>query len=193
MAADRRALIVGTMLIVPLALASKGIPTARRWQAAFVDSVRARVDERQRGNNAVRALPKLRAALVAQRSAAEEIGAPLSDSTSPAVAAAMLASLIDSMAAEAGVRVTSLELSADTTRRAAVVPIRVRLTGACDVAGLMALMQSIESARAPVAVRELSVAAADPASSEMRPEVLHLDAVVESIAGRASVNARGAP
>jgi hypothetical protein len=181
---DRRALGLGAALIVPLIVGARGLPAASAWQSAYVERARERIAARDRGEEATRVLPTLRAALAEQRSRLARSGAALADGGPPAAAAATLGSLVDQIANDAGIRVVSLELHAETGAHADLVPLGVRLIAVSDIAGLMALVRAVDGARVPLAIRELDVTAADPASADDRAEVLRLDLVITSLARR---------
>ena len=106
---------------------------------------------------------------------------PLTGS-SPASAAAELASLVESLADSARIKIGYLQLKADSGSKAPITAISVRLNGLADVGGLAALLRAVEGNNRPMIVRELSVVPADPAGSDTRPEVLRVDLLVEGLA-----------
>jgi hypothetical protein len=106
----------------------------------------------------------------------------LIQSSSPADAAAQLASIVGATADDARVQVGALQIKYDTTAKNALVSASVRLSATSDIRGLAAVLSGIESGAPLVVVRELSVTQSDPSITDDRPEQLHFELTVESLA-----------
>lgn len=180
-AKDRRALAVGGIVISTTVLLGRGIPAWREWDEA----ARRGVEE------SWRELALTQSALAVRRSNESERGqlARQLDSlsgaylhaTGTAVAGASLATLVSNLASESGVRVTSASVRPDSATKAAFTRIAVRISATGDVEGLSEYLGSIESSEQLLAVRELSVAQADPAAPDSRPEALRFEILVEGL------------
>jgi hypothetical protein len=107
--------------------------------------------------------------------------ATLSGASSASIAAD-LASLLDDIAATAGVKIASMQLRADSAPPRSLASVGVRLTGTTDVSGLAELLRLTEVADTMLVVRELSVSQPDPVAPRTRPEALHVELLVETLA-----------
>jgi hypothetical protein len=179
---DRRTLGIGIGLIVTLVVLSRGVPalrlrladqvardTALRGRLAFVREAQQKIAPMR---DSLRARDRRLAALNSQ----------LITATTPNAAAAMLGALIEQIADDVDVRVSSLELRADSSSRAAVIRVTVRASGEGDVRGLSAFLKAVECQSEPMVVRTLAAASSDPLGGDDKVEVLRFDVTIEGLA-----------
>ena len=179
---DRRTLIVGALVLMPLILGGKALPAALEWQqrqTADAALIVRKVAELQASR---RILPALRDTLIARQARLARVDSLLLRSGSLASAAAELASLVESLADSTRVKVGYLQLKTDSGTRGTIATIGVRLNGLSDVVGLGAFLRAVDGSIRPLIVRDLSVVPADPVSSDAKSEVLRVDLLVEGLA-----------
>jgi hypothetical protein len=99
----------------------------------------------------------------------------------PAAIAAQLASVLEDLADDNALKVTAMQLRADTVATAGLARVEVRVTGITDIIGLAGLLRAIESDETPLVVRDLSVSQPEPVGSDARAEALRVDLLVASI------------
>jgi len=179
---DRRTLVVGAAVLLPLVLAGKVLPAALDWQRRRLEDATVLLGNVAESRARRLSFPALRDTVVARRTRLERFDKLLFGGASLYAAAAELASLVGALADSAPMKVGSLQLRTDSVAHARIVPISVRLSGLSDIAGLAAFLRAVEGAARPLIVRELFVVPVDPSASDQRPEVLRIDAVVEGLA-----------
>lgn len=181
-ARDRRTAILGASAVGSLIAVSRGLPALAEWERVRVAAsgdVVARVSS-ARAN--ARMLSVLKDSLHARRDRLAAIDSAMLTGTSSAAAVATLASSLDEMAMRARVRVTAMQLRADSATAGSIARVAVRVTGTTDVAGLAAFLRAVEGSDAPLAVRELTVSQPEPAAPDSQPEALRIEVLVEGIA-----------
>jgi type II secretion system (T2SS) protein M len=187
---DRRVLSVGALTISLLVGLSRGLPALRAWERARMTEARTAALQLAELRNGVASLPLMRESLVVRRARLAAIDSLLPAGASPSAVAAAIASILEQSADDNAVKLTNLQLRADSTVRVGLVRVSVRLSGVTDVSGLAGLLRSIEAAETPLVVRDLSVSQPEPAAPDSRPEALRFDVLVAGI-GRISPNTRG--
>jgi type II secretion system (T2SS) protein M len=187
---DRRVLSVGALTISLLVGLSRGLPALRAWERARMTEARTVALQLAELRNGVESLPLMRESLVVRRARLAAIDSLLPAGASPSAVAAAIASILEQSADDNAVKLTNLQLRADSTVRVGLVRVSVRLSGVTDVSGLAGLLRSIEAAETPLVVRDLSVSQPEPAAPDSRPEALRFDVLVAGI-GRISPNTRG--
>lgn len=188
-ARDRRVLLVGALTISLLVGLSRGLPALRTWEQDRAMTARAAVEQLAEARVGLGALPLLRDSLMVRRARLAAIDSVLPAGPSPSAVAAAIASILEQSADDNAVKLTTLQLRADTTVRAGLVRVSVRLGGVADVTGLAGLLRSIEAGETPLVVRDISVSQPDPAAPDSRPEALRFDVLVAGI-GRVLPSAR---
>lgn len=189
-ARDRRVLLVGALTISLLVGLSRGLPALRAWERAQMTEARTAALQLAELRNGVASLPLMRESLVVRRARLAAIDSLLPAGASPSAVAAAIASILEQSADDNAVKVTNLQLRADSTVRVGLVRVSVRLSGVTDVSGLAGLLRSIEAGETPLVVRDLSVSQPEAAAPDSRPEALRFDVLVAGI-GRISPNTRG--
>jgi hypothetical protein len=110
-----------------------------------------------------------------------QIDSVLLTGPTPAAIAADLASNLKDLADDTSVRVTGLQLRADSVAVAGLVRAEVRITGITDVTGLGEFLQEVEGGATPLVVRDLSVSQPDPVGGGTKAETLRVDMLVVGI------------
>lgn len=181
-ARDRRTLMAGVGFIGGLFVFGRGIPALRAWQNAREAEAVAASAELVAGRIARRSVGELGDSLRARQARLAAMDANLFIAPSPAAAAAAVASTAEQVADDAHVKVSALQLHADSVAVGTMTQVSVRMTATCDVYGLLALMRGLEGGDALLAVRELSVSQPEPMAPDSKPEGLRLDITVSALA-----------
>jgi len=186
---DRRTAIAGITTVGSLMLVSRGLPALREWertQLADAGDVIGRVSSTR---IKLRALPSLRDSLARRQHDLAALDSAIFTEASSAAGVAGLAAKLDDMASNAGVKIATLQLRADSAPQRAIARIGVRMTGTTDVAGLSELLRLADTTDTLLVVRELSVSQAEPAAPQTRPEALRIELLVEAMARIAAAHA----
>jgi hypothetical protein len=184
---DRRTLAVGSAILALLLIVGRGLPASRRWigskHAAAIDVLR----DASAAERGVHVLPVLAESLRARQERLALLDSVLLHGATLAEAGASLASVVADFADNHSVRIAFVQVRPDSSAREGLARVAVRASGVGDIAGLMALLQDIESDSPMLAVREMAITQPDPAAPESRAEALHFEVLVEGIA---SIRAR---
>jgi hypothetical protein len=181
-AKDRRTAVFGVVVVGSLFGFSRGLPALREWERARVADATDLAAKASSARANVRMLGPMRDSLSARKQRLAVIDSTMLSGTSAAAAAADLASSLDDIATSSRVKVTSMQLRADSAVAGALTKVAVRVSGTTDVTGLAAFLRAVEANEAPLAVRELTVSQSDPSAAPNKPEALHVDVVVEALA-----------
>ncbi|MGH7649039.1 MAG: type II secretion system protein GspM [Gemmatimonadaceae bacterium] len=176
---DRRALQIGALVIGALLIGGRGIPAWLRWEHHAQSIAGAAALDLARQQAALIDQGAARDSLAARRKRFESLRSTWLDGDTPAAAGAELAGQISSAGEHAGVTVGALDIRVDSTSSQPFVPVRVHATATGDIQGIASLVAGIEGARLAIAVRTLSIDAADPAPLPNRAEVLRVELTVE--------------
>ena len=181
-AKDRKTAIFGIVTVGSLIGLSKGLPALTEWERVRVAEATDAMARASSARANVRMLSALRDSLRSRRQQLAAIDSTLLSGTSSAAAAADLAASLDEMATHARLRVSAMQLRADSAPVGAITRVAVRVTATSDVAGLAAFLRATEGGDTPLAVRDLFVSQPEPASPATKPEALRIDVLVEGIA-----------
>jgi type II secretion system (T2SS) protein M len=181
-AKDRRTATVGIVTVGLLIGISKGLPALAEWENARVAQAADATARASAARANVRMLSILRDSLRSRKERLAAIDSALLSGTSAAAAAAELATLLDQMATRARLKVTAMQLRADSAPAGSLARVAVRVTAMSDVTGLAAFLRAAESSDTPLAIRELLVSQPEPAAPQSKPEALRIDVLVEGIA-----------
>jgi hypothetical protein len=180
-ARDRRTLTIGASVVLPLFAAGRGLPAILDWQRTRLRDAIAIAQQAAHVRAAARVTAVLRDSVRARRERLAAIDSLLITGPTPGAAAASLASTLETLADSAPMKVTTMQLRADTAAADALSIVAVRITGFADVAGLAAFLRAVEGGDVPLAVRELSVLQPDPGGIDAKPEILRVDVLVEGL------------
>ena len=179
---DRRTLVVGVVAIVGLFATARGVPAAVEWERREV--VAATLLRQQLATATLRStrLNAYRDTLVSRQTTLSGFDSVMLSGASPAAAASALASELDDLADSVGLRITGMQLRADSSATSSLLEVAVRLVGVTDVVGLASFLRAIDGGATPLAVRELAVAQPDPGAAASKAEALRIDVLVAGLA-----------
>jgi hypothetical protein len=187
---DRRTLIVGVSAVGVLLALGRGVPTLVQWQSAQRAEAATISTDLAVARAGARLMPQLLDSLRSRQARLAAIDSAMLGGSTPAAAAAGLASALQDIAADASVKVSAMQLQADSAGTGGVVQVGVRVTAVSDVYGLLALLRALEGGRTLLAVRELAVTQPEPAAPASKQETLRLDVMVVGLARIAAEAAR---
>ena len=178
---DQRTLGVGVVTIALLMVVARGIPAVRAWEA---DRLREAIETATQLTSirvGRRQLSAHRDSLVARRARLASVDSTLLSGASTSAVAAALASSLEDLSDHNAIKVTSLQIRADSVARGGMTRVDVRPSGIADVVGLAGLLQEIEAGAMPLVVRELDVSQPEPTAADNKPEALHIDVLVSGV------------
>jgi hypothetical protein len=181
-AKDRKAAMFGIVTVGSLIGLSNGLPALAEWEGTRVAEATDAMARASAARANVRMLSALRDSLRSRKAQLAAIDSTLLSGTSSAAAVADLAASLDEMATHARLKVTAMQLRADSALVGSIVRVAVRVTATSDVAGLAAFLRATEAGDTALAVRELFVSQPEPAAPDAKPEALRIDVLVEAIA-----------
>jgi hypothetical protein len=181
-ARDRRTLIVGGSVVGTLFLLGRGLPRLNEWQSSQITEAATLANDLTAARSGARLMPALRDTLRARQARLSALDSAILTGPTSSAAAASLASALEDLATEASVKVSAMQLQADSPAAGALVQVGVRMTAVADVYGLLALMRAIEGGRQLLAIRELAVTQPEPAAPSNKAEQLRLDLTVVGLA-----------
>ena len=165
-ARDRRALILGGVVIAAAVLSLRAVPWGVRRAAGSYVELRERAGLLARTREEMAALPMLR-----------DSAATLSQAL-VALAPQLLSGRMNLAAARAPARVERLDPMPDSTSNGRLGRVRVRAALETDVRGLVALIRAIDAGDEVLRLEELHVEAPDPAAVNRGPEILKVEVTV---------------
>jgi hypothetical protein len=180
-ARDRRTLTIGSFAIAFLVVVARGIPALRSWDADRKAEAYSAAQRLASLRDGLAMLPTLRDSLRLRRDRLVALESSLLVGASPSAIAANLASELEDLADDNAVKVTALQLRADTVATGGLARVDVRFTGIADVYGLAGFLRAAESDSTLLVVRDLSVAQAEPTAADGRPEALRVDMLLAAI------------
>lgn len=189
-ARDRRALAIGIATVLVLVIGSRGAPAWHRWTRDARAEASALTAEAARARAAVRNAATVRDSLAVRDLRLDELASAILEGETAAGAAGSLAEQLSNAAAEANVRLGSVQLRADTTSRGAFTRVSVRADFTGDIVGVAAMLYVLEGGAELLSIRELSITQPEPAAGDDRPEMLRVSLVIEGLARRATAGAR---
>lgn len=178
---DRRALVLGGVILVLAFAVARGIPTwASTWSTSGERAAmerRALVDARA----IVAAEKAMRDSLLARRARLHLVWPSVIDAPDPSAAASRLSALVSTAATNAGIAVGSVAMRSDTSTIRGLNRPRVVVDARGDVSGLMQFLLLLEMGPPLMHVTALTVAQAEPGGAG-RAEELRLTLGVEAVA-----------
>lgn len=178
---DRRTLLIGLGVVATLLVMARGIPTLRSWEVNQESAAQSAGQQLAALRAGLRTLPTLRDTTRARRDRLAGLDSAMLRGASPPAIAAGLASALEDIADDNSLKVTTMQLRADSLVTAGLARAEVRITGTTDVVGLGAFLRAVESDATPMVVRDLSVSQSDPTASDNRPDVLRVDVLVVTV------------
>lgn len=178
---DQRTLGVGVVTIALLMVVARGIPAIRAWEADRLREARETATQLASIRVGRRQLSALRDSLAARHARLASVDSTLLSGASTSAVAAALASSLEDLSDHNAIKVTSLQIRADSVARGGMTRVDVRLSGIADVVGLAGLLQAIEAGAMPLVIRELDVSQPEPTAADNKPEALHIDVLVSGV------------
>jgi hypothetical protein len=179
---DRTTLVVGSAIVATLFVAARGVPALTRWQTMQRDEAVAMANELGDARLAQRLGPLMRDSLRAQRARLAQLDSSLLVAATPAAAASALAETLGELAKDAAVKVSAMQLSADSASTRSIAHVSVRMMATADIYGLAEFLRGVETGRELLAVRELAVSQPEPVAPPNKPEALRVDITVSGLA-----------
>lgn len=180
-ARDRRVLAVGAAVCLTLLGASRGVPALRGWTRDARASAAQLVAETASAQRSLARTKETHDSLKARGARYFALGPRLLDGETVAGGGGALASLVSDAAAEANLRLGSIQVRPDSAGSGAFTAVAVRADLTGDIAGIAAMLATLERGPARLAVRELSITQPEPAAGDDRAEVLRIALLVEGI------------
>jgi hypothetical protein len=181
-ARDRRVLVIGGVTIGLLVGLARGLPALLAWQHDRVADALTLTTQARAARAEVKWLPSRRDTLRARKARLAEFDSVMLSGVSSSAAAAQLASTLGDIADEAPLKVSAMQLRADSAQAGTIAPVAVRVTGTTDVAGLAGFLRAVETGTTPLLVREIAVTQPDPLAPDNKIENLRVDILVEGLA-----------
>jgi type II secretion system (T2SS) protein M len=178
---DQRTLGAGVITIASLIVVARGIPAIRAWEADRLREAREAATQLAAARVGRRHLSALRDSLAARRARLASIDSTLFSGASTSAVASALASTLEDLSDHNAVKVTALQIRADSVARGGMTRVDVRLSGITDVVGLTGLLQAVEGGTMPLVIRELDVSQPEPTAADSRPEALRIDVLVSGV------------
>ena len=180
-ARDKRVLAIGASVCLTLVVAARGVPALRGWTRDARASAAQLAAEMANAQRSLVRAKETHDSLKARGARYFALGPRLLDGKTAAGGGGALASLVSDAAAEANLRLGSIQVRQDSAGASAftLVAVRADLTG--DIGGIAAMLATLERGPALLAVRELSITQPEPAAGDDRPEALRVALLVEGI------------
>jgi hypothetical protein len=181
---DRRALFAGVAVIGGLVFALRGAPAWWRWRGEVRAAAAEAIERDQAVKEVVAGFSQSLDTLGVRIGALREIGPAFLSGATSTEAASMLASVVGEMARSSLVRIDAIELRADSApaTKLAMPHVRAEVQATADIAGLAALLQTLERGPLLLSVRRLSVRAAAVDAPPNQVESLTIQLTVEGLA-----------
>ena len=178
---DRRALIVGAASIGGLVFVGRALPAWRRWQADVIASAQSASAAAARDRVLALNARAIHDSLHARSARLAALSPTWLSEDSPAAASAALAALVTRAATDAAMTLGALDLRTDSVGHEPFVPVHVRLSVTGDIQGLATFVAALDRGPCALNVRSLDVQAGDPAAPAQRPEVLHVELLIDAL------------
>jgi hypothetical protein len=178
---DRRTLTVGLGVVLSLITIARGVPALRAWEGDRRAEAQAAAEQLAALRSGVGTLPALRDSVRARQARLAALNSSLLSGASPSAIAANLASALEDLADDNALKVTAMQLHADSVATAGLARVDVRISGITDITGLAGFLHAVEGNTTPLVVRDLSVTQPEPTASDAKAEALRVDMLVAGI------------
>ncbi|MDB4913988.1 MAG: hypothetical protein JWM95_1632 [Gemmatimonadetes bacterium] len=176
---DRRALILGGVVMLAVIALARGVPAVAQRYAAVRERASLATQRADRAQRAVRNASRTQAALRQVRAELATYDSALIQGNTPDGAAAELMQLVTEAAAAGDARVGSIQVAADTTGpRTTLAPVTARVTMSGDLMAVATMLQTLEAGPELLSVRELHISQSQMVRGQ-QVEVLQADLLVE--------------
>jgi type II secretion system (T2SS) protein M len=178
---DRRTLVVGFGIVLSLVSLARGVPALRSWDADRRTEAQSAARQVAALRDGLKILPALHDSLRARDGRLVALDSSLLSGASPSAVAANLASALEDLADDNALKITAMQLHADTAATERIASVAVRINGIADVTGFAGFLRAVEGNTTPMVVRALNVSQPEPIASDTKAEALHVDILVASI------------
>ena len=177
-ARDRRALIVGGLVVVGAALMLRVLPMALREVSDARAMLRERATLLARTRYEMASLPRLRDSAAVLSQALIALAPQLLSGATEAEAGADLSSRMNLIASRAPAKIERLDAIRDGNANGRLGRVRLQAALETDVRGLVALLKAIDAGNEVLLLDELHVEARQPGGAERGPELLRIEVTV---------------
>jgi len=177
-ARDRRALIMGGLVIAVAVLGLRVLPAGVRHALSARDALHERAILLARTRAEMDLLPALRDSAAVLSQALVALASQVLSGSTAAEAGADLSGRLNLAASRAPARVERLNPLPDSTSDGRLGRVRVQLAVETDVRGLIALLRSIDAGAEVLKLDELRVEAPEPVAVRRGPEILKVEVTV---------------
>jgi hypothetical protein len=154
---NRRVINAGVAASFFLVLGFRAVPTWWRWRADVRATAAEAIAQERRVASVVGGFSQSLDSLGARVGRLKRLGPAFLTGATPAEAASMLAALVGEAARTSLVRIDGIEIHVDSARGADMPHVRVEAEAVGDVAGLAALVHTLEQGPTLLAVQRLAV------------------------------------
>jgi hypothetical protein len=175
---DRRALILGGIVIAAAVLGLRVVPAGIRRATAAHALLRERAGLLARTRAELASLPGLRDSAAVLTRALVALAPQVLSGSTPAEASADLSGRMNLAASRAPARVDRLDPLADSSGAGRLGRARVRAALQTDVRGLVAFIRAIDAGDEVLKLDELRIEAPEPGAPDRGPEVLRVEVTV---------------
>jgi type II secretory pathway component PulM len=177
-ARDRRALIVGGLIVVAAVFVLRLVPSVLRTALAAHGTLRERAALLARTRNEMASLPRLRDSAAVLSQALVALAPQVLSGSSAAEAGADLSGRMNLAASRAPAKLERVDALPDSNENGRLGRVRVHAALETDVRGLVALLRSIDAGDEVLRLEELRVEAPDPGMVARGPEILKVEVTV---------------
>jgi hypothetical protein len=185
-------LLIGATSVGSIFGIGRGAPLLLAWQRGEVEQAATLTSELRSSRTELRSLAAMRDSAQARGARLAWFDSSMLSGVSASAASAALATSLTDLADAAPIKVSSMQLRADSAAPGSIVPVAVRITGTTDVHGLGEFLRSVEGGDTPLAVREVAITQPEPNAPDGKIENLRVDILVEGLA-RITASARARP
>jgi hypothetical protein len=179
---DARAVLAGMIIIAALLAVSRILPHVMEWRTSTEARLLAQTNLLDRATREAAELPALRDLLKVREHRVLALGPLLLTGASGSVAAGMLAGTISGAAAQANVKLGTVQTYVDSAHGRVFTRVGVRADATGDVRGLVDMLRRLEQGPTLVSIREFTVAQPEAAAPDSRAETLRVGLLVQALA-----------
>lgn len=175
---DKRALFVGTSVILGALVLLRGVPASARAISRLRQRALDSFGTETRARELLSAAPSVQDSVARSLSSVVALAPKLVEGHSSAEAQAALSGLVNLIASRNALKVTGIDPLPDSNA-AVFAQVRVHVVLEGDVRGLVGFLKAVETGEPLLSAPSLSVSAPDPGGSAKGvPETLHLELIV---------------
>jgi len=175
---DRRALLLGGLLVASAVLALRVLPSSVRHVSGAYALLRERVTLLARTFDEMASLPVLRDSAAVLSQALVALAPQVLSGSTAAEASADLVARMNLAASRAPAKIGRLDPVPDSSADGRLGRVRVQAALETDVRGLIALIRAIDGGDEVLRLDELHVEAPDPGAVSRGPEILKVEITV---------------